>query len=166
MMHCTLPAITFKNVIHCNALQLHTCITPCLLSISLTCISCKIMEHIVTKHIINHLEKKQYFMTYSGSRQHRSCETQLISFVQELAANNNNNTQTYLIIIDFTNAFDKVPHKRLLYKLNYYGIHIYGVPQGTVLGPVLFLAYIMTCQNTYRTESSDCLPMTVSSINR
>ena len=30
--------------------------------------------------------------------------------------------QTDVIIMDFTKAFDKVPHRRLLYKLDYYGI--------------------------------------------
>jgi hypothetical protein len=43
-------------------------------------------------------------------------------FIQELAKNKNKNTQTDLIIMDFAKAFDKVPHRRLLYKLQYYGI--------------------------------------------
>jgi hypothetical protein len=49
-------------------------------------------------------------------------ETQLLSFVQELAANADKNIQTDLIIMDFAKAFDKVPHQRLLYKLKFYGI--------------------------------------------
>ena len=35
---------------------------------------------------------------------------------------NRGHRQTDVIIMDFAKAFDKVPHKRLLYKLHYYGI--------------------------------------------
>ena len=56
--------------------------------ISLTCISCKIMEHVITKHILNHLESNSLLYDLQhGFRHSRSCETQLLSFVQELAAN-------------------------------------------------------------------------------
>jgi hypothetical protein len=57
----------------------------------------------------------------NGFRKARSCESQLLQFIQELNANNNKNIQTDLIIMDFAKAFDKVSHRRLLYKLKYYG---------------------------------------------
>ena len=57
-----------------------------------------------------------------GFRRGRSCETQLAGLVDELAKSLDNKGQTDLIILDFSKAFDKVPHKRLLYKLNQVGI--------------------------------------------
>jgi hypothetical protein len=70
--------------------------------ISLTCISCKIMEHVITKHVLNHLESNSLLHDLQhGFRHSRSCETQLLSFVQELAANSDQNIQTDLIIMDF-----------------------------------------------------------------
>jgi retron-type reverse transcriptase len=61
------------------------------------------------------------YVLQHGFRSSRSCETQLTSFIQELAKNNNDKIQTDVIVLDFAKAFDKVPHKRLLYKLKYYG---------------------------------------------
>jgi hypothetical protein len=81
------------------------------------------MKHVFTKHILNHLENNSLLYDLQhGFRYSRSCETQLLSFVQELAANSDKNIQTDLIIMDFAKVFDKVPHQRLLYKLKFYGI--------------------------------------------
>ncbi len=54
-----------------------------------------------------------------GFRKNYSCETQLLSLFQDLASNP---SQIDLIIMDFSKAFDKVPHRRLDYKLDWYGI--------------------------------------------
>ena len=57
----------------------------------------------------------------------RSCETQLVQFVHDIASNlngaaNRGHKQKDIIVTDFAKAFDKVPRRRLLYKLDFYGI--------------------------------------------
>jgi hypothetical protein len=49
-------------------------------------------------------------------------ETQLISLTQEITNHLHYGIQNYLLILDFSKAFDKVSHKKLLFKLGNYGI--------------------------------------------
>ena len=91
-----------------------------------------------------------------------------MTLVHELAEATDRERQTDMIILDFSKAFDRVPHLRLLAKIHHYGIRgptynwiqlflkdrnqqvvvdgaisdkaqvVSNVPQGTVLGPLLF----------------------------
>ena len=74
------------------------------------------MDHIVTKHIINHLE--DYSILYDLQLSSRSLMRNSAKIIHpELHYTNNSNIQTSLIIMDFAKAFDEIPHLRRLYKL-------------------------------------------------
>ena len=42
--------------------------------------------------------------------------------IHDLAKSLDSGSQVDAVLLDFSKAFDKVPHQRLLYKLQYYGI--------------------------------------------
>ena len=96
--------------------------------VSLTCICCKTLEHILVSNINKHLALDSSLADCQhGFRSQRSCETQLVQFVYDINSNldgavNRGHKQTDWIIMDFAKAFDKVQHRRLLHKLEYYGI--------------------------------------------
>ena len=90
--------------------------------VSLTSITCKVLEHIVHSSVRRHFHKNQILTDKQhGFRARRSCGTQLISTIQEIANNMTQKGQTDVILLDFAKAFNKVHHRRLLHKLNYYG---------------------------------------------
>ena len=92
--------------------------------ISLTCIACKMMEHIITSSIMKHASRNSiFYQLQHGFRDRRSCETQLLEFQADVLKNMKDGMQTDVLIMDFSKAFDKVNHNHLLEKLKFYGIH-------------------------------------------
>jgi hypothetical protein len=110
--------------------------------------------------MVKHLEIHDILVDCQhGFRAKRSCETQLISLTQEITNHLHYGIQNDLIILDFSKAFDKVSHKKLLFKLDNYAIRDttlkwigsflnnrtsscqWGTPW-SVLGPLLFLTFI------------------------
>ena len=91
--------------------------------ISLTSLPCKIMEHIICSNIFSHLDEHGILCDQQhGFRQKRSCETQLITAINDFAITLNNSEQVDAIFLDLSKVFDTVPHKRLCNKLSFYGI--------------------------------------------
>ena len=90
---------------------------PC----SLTCICCKIQEHILTSSILKHLDEYDILTDCQhGFRARRSCERQLLTLANELVSGLDKRQQHDLIVLDFSKAFDRVPHERLLRKMDHY----------------------------------------------
>ena len=82
--------------------------------VSLTSVCAKVLEHIIHSHLMNFFEDNQILCDQQhGFRKHRSCESQLLTTVQDLASGLDNQQQMDAILLDFSKAFDKVPHQRL-----------------------------------------------------
>ena len=90
--------------------------------ISLTFICCKIMEHLVTSHIMKHVDANNImYPLQHGFRRGLSCEMQLLEFIDDISKTLDTGKHTYCLIMDFSKAFDKVSHSLLTHKLDHYG---------------------------------------------
>ena len=141
--------------------------------VSLTCILCKLLEKLVRKHIMQHLVDNDLISQHQhGFVPGRSCTTQLLEALDSWTEIVDSGGGVDVIYMDYQKAFDSVPHRRLLMKLQSLGVDGYvlrwvqdflsnrkqrviingsssqeanvtsGIPQGSVLGPLLFVAYI------------------------
>jgi len=141
--------------------------------VSLTSVICKVMESIIKDHMLSTLEETGRMTRYQhGFTKGKSCLTNLLETFEAWTRLLDAGFGIDVIYLDYKKAFDTVPHRRLLTKLQSFGITgrllrwieafldkrqmtvlvnghssrwadvLSGVPQGSVLGPLLFLLFV------------------------
>ena len=171
MSTCTLPEVwKYSNVVPIHK-KGKKCKVDNYRPISLLNSVSKVMERLVFNHIYP-VVSPQINSAQHGFMKHRSTTTQLIDTYSDISRNLDSGSQTDIIFLDFAKAFDSVPHDLIVHKLKTFGfgsnllqwIENYlqgryqsvmiegqvssplpvtsGVPQGSIIGPLLFVLYI------------------------
>ncbi|KAF2361881.1 Reverse transcriptase domain, partial [Trinorchestia longiramus] len=91
--------------------------------ISRTSVISKRVERLLKGRITKHLNDKNLINdTQHGFREKRSCLTNLLDFFGEVNRIYDSTKAVDLVYLDFQKAFDKVPHERLMAKVEAHGI--------------------------------------------
>jgi Reverse transcriptase (RNA-dependent DNA polymerase) len=91
--------------------------------ISLPCISCRMMESIIKDDIVSHLDRNWIIAkSQHGFQKNRSYTTNLLEFLKTETEAADSGKSVDVVYLDFAKAFDKVPHARLLCKVEAAGI--------------------------------------------
>ena len=93
--------------------------------VSLTCVPCKLLEHIICSNIMTHLDEHKLL----SDRQHafqkkHSCETQLTTVIDDWARIVDKGGQVDTFILYFEKAFDTPPHE--LHNVSYMAMVLVG----------------------------------------